>query len=136
MITLTFPIKPLAKQSYRHNRNGMRYLDPAVIGFRDAVKWMSVQQLPPDHKLLDHAVKVCIDYVFQFTKSLPAATRRQICEGNMLIYKPTKPDLDNLTKAIFDALNGVVWVDDALVVSLTANKWYGDRDQITVNIEL
>jgi Holliday junction resolvase RusA-like endonuclease len=33
-----------------------------------------------------------------------------------------KPDLDNLTKTILDALNGIAWVDDAQVVELKATK--------------
>lgn len=135
MITLTFPLKPLAKQSYRSTRTGHGYLASDVVAFRDAVKWMAVQQLP-SHNLIETPISVTLRFVFQAPKSLPAALRRQISEGSTSIHKSTKPDIDNLTKAIFDALNGVVWVDDALVVSLTANKWYGDRDQITVNIEL
>ena len=32
----------------------------------------------------------------------------------------TKPDADNVAKAIADACNGVVWVDDAQVVELSS----------------
>lgn len=34
-----------------------------------------------------------------------------------------RPDLDNLTK-LMDALNGIVWVDDAQVVEIRARKVY------------
>lgn len=33
-----------------------------------------------------------------------------------------RPDLDNLVKAVLDALNGVLWLDDAQVVLLSAAK--------------
>lgn len=33
-----------------------------------------------------------------------------------------KPDVDNLTKALFDALNGVAWVDDSQVWSKQVDK--------------
>lgn len=36
----------------------------------------------------------------------------------------TKPDLDKLVRAVFDALTGVVWVDDNQVVRVDARKRY------------
>jgi Holliday junction resolvase RusA-like endonuclease len=38
--------------------------------------------------------------------------------------KTTKPDLDNLGKAILDALNEIAYNDDGQVCRLTVEKWY------------
>jgi len=36
-----------------------------------------------------------------------------------------KPDLDNLLKAVMDAMTGVqIWEDDALVYKIASEKWY------------
>lgn len=35
-------------------------------------------------------------------------------------------DIDNLEKAVLDAANGILWVDDAQIVSLTSTKDYAD----------
>lgn len=41
-------------------------------------------------------------------------------------YPASKPDLDKLVRAVFDALTGIVWADDALAVEMTARKlWAG-----------
>lgn len=41
----------------------------------------------------------------------------------------SKPDLDNLLKAVMDALTGVrVWRDDAQVVTISASKSYAPKD--------
>ena len=40
----------------------------------------------------------------------------------------TKPDVDKLSRAILDALTGVVWKDDSQVVELRARKQYGVAD--------
>ena len=41
--------------------------------------------------------------------------------------KPTgKPDLDKLTRAVLDALTGLVWGDDSQVVRLIVSKHYAD----------
>jgi crossover junction endodeoxyribonuclease RusA len=39
-------------------------------------------------------------------------------------YPTAKPDLDKLTRAVKDALTGVLWQDDAQVVLLIAQKVY------------
>jgi Holliday junction resolvase RusA-like endonuclease len=50
--------------------------------------------------------------------------------------KPTKKsDIDNYCKAIFDGMNGIVFVDDSLVVSLHATKVYGTIGMVEVMIK-
>lgn len=58
---------------------------------------------------------------------LSAATDGQIA--------PTvKPDADNVAKAIKDALNGVVWVDDCQVVILSIQKAYSITPGVLVQV--
>lgn len=38
--------------------------------------------------------------------------------------KTTKPDLDNIGKAVLDALNDIAYNDDGQVCRLTVEKWY------------
>jgi len=51
-------------------------------------------------------------------------------------WVPTTPDLDNLEKSVLDALNGVAYTDDRLVVAKSSSKRYvksGDpRVELTV----
>lgn len=44
------------------------------------------------------------------------------------------PDTDKLCRAVFDAIRGIIYVDDAQVVKLTARKMYGlpERAEITL----
>jgi Holliday junction resolvase RusA-like endonuclease len=39
-----------------------------------------------------------------------------------------KPDIDNLQKAVFDALNGVAWKDDAAIWCVHADKYIAGGD--------
>ena len=43
-------------------------------------------------------------------------------------------DIDNHIKAILDALNGVVWLDDSLITSVTARKVQSADEGITVEV--
>lgn len=43
------------------------------------------------------------------------------------IYPFVRPDLDKLCRAVLDALTGIAYKDDQQVVTLNANKIYGER---------
>jgi len=45
-----------------------------------------------------------------------------------------KPDVDNYVKLLFDALTGIVWLDDAQVTDLHVSKRFGARDEVIVTI--
>lgn len=50
--------------------------------------------------------------------------------------KPSgRPDLDNLLKAAKDALNGIVWLDDAQVVEVEAVKRYSAFPRVTAKVQ-
>jgi len=37
-------------------------------------------------------------------------------------WKGTKPDVDNILKAVMDAGNGIVWLDDVQIASVTLDR--------------
>jgi Holliday junction resolvase RusA-like endonuclease len=45
------------------------------------------------------------------------------------IKHTVKPDIDNLQKAVMDALSGLLFVDDRQVYSVLAWKWYSSKDE-------
>ena len=47
---------------------------------------------------------------------------------------PGKPDLDNVAKAVLDALNGVIYLDDKQVVRLVAEKKYSFDPRVEVYV--
>jgi len=53
------------------------------------------------------------------------------------VFKETKPDLlDNLFKGFADALNGIVWQDDALIsYCKEIYKIYGEHPGIQLEVE-
>ena len=51
------------------------------------------------------------------------------------IYPTTKPDVDNVEKAVFDAINGVVWRDDVVVVDVVKRKRYSAHPGLSVTVE-
>ena len=62
-------------------------------------------------------------------------------EVNINLYrkrKPTDPrfgDIDNHLKNILDALNGVIWKDDRLILNLCCTKNFSDNPKIIIDVE-
>lgn len=50
------------------------------------------------------------------------------------ILPTTKPDTDNVVKAIFDGMNGVVWRDDVQAVDLRVRKRYAEAPRVVVRV--
>jgi Holliday junction resolvase RusA-like endonuclease len=50
------------------------------------------------------------------------------------VHATTKPDIDNVEKAVADGLNGVVWVDDVQVVAVEKWKLYAETPCVVVQI--
>lgn len=48
-------------------------------------------------------------------------------KSNKREFATTKPDVDNIIKAVFDGLNGIAFDDDKQVVDITACKLYCDN---------
>lgn len=49
-------------------------------------------------------------------------------------YPTTKPDTVKLTRAVEDALTGIIWRDDSQVVDHVLSKRYGPRFETTVKV--
>lgn len=82
--------------------------------------------------LIDGPASVHLDIVCQVPASWSQKKRVQALAGT--VYPTTKPDIDNVEKAIFDGLNGVVWRDDVQVVEVRKRKRYGDTPGVLVTI--
>lgn len=80
--------------------------------------------------LISSPVSVAMVLVFGIPESWSKKKRAQAQAQE--IWPTTKPDMDNVVKAVFDAINGVVWVDDVQVVNLAVVKSYGDQPAVHV----
>lgn len=78
-------------------------------------------------------LQVRIEFYMQHPKSFTKKKIQAIEDG--LLKHTVKPDLDNLTKALLDALNDIAWHDDAQIVDLQIRKEYTTGDgYINLNI--
>lgn len=69
-------------------------------------------------------VILILEIIHGIPDSWPKWKHAMALDGKMLPV--TKPDGDNVEKAVKDALNGVAWIDDTQVVGTIKVKRYGD----------
>lgn len=84
-----------------------------------------------EHGILE-ADSLMID--MEFVMPIPQSLSKK--KQTELVATPhtKKPDLDNLVKAVLDALNGVAFVDDSRISNINASKEYGREPSVWIGI--
>lgn len=113
-----YDLKPIPKGRPRFSTvTHTTYTPKRTADYEDAVAWHYKAYDGTMHK---GPLQLTVRFYFRGDKSKPH----------------TKvPDLDNLLKALMDAINGVAWEDDKQVTSIIASKHYADADGIVFNVE-
>ena len=78
---------------------------------------------------------VLISIIAGFTPPTSLSKKKQIeCLDNK-IKCIKKPDIDNITKAVMDALNKIAYEDDSQVVEINVTKRYHEQETLFIEIE-
>jgi|TARA_R100001460_G_scaffold24995_1_gene50238 Holliday junction resolvase RusA-like endonuclease len=135
LVTLDIQIKPQAHQSFRFARNGRRYKPKKITDYQNNLRNLVSKQLPNNFEIIQAGSKIkvnYIEYIFSYPKSFSKKKKLEFT------YKTTKPDLqDNLNKAFFDALEGLIYEQDQNIVVINKmSKFYGEQDRIRVEFKV
>lgn len=110
---------PCGQPRHRATRTGRMYLpaDAPIHTFKAAVKaaWVNSGKQPFAQGV---PVAVSLTAYFPRPKSKQYKKRPQLSEP-----VTSKPDCDNVAKAVLDALNSFAWHDDSQVCKLHVEKW-------------
>lgn len=131
-----FDIEPVEQARPRATRmgKGIRLYDPKKVSIFKRQLGMLARQQMLDRGLepYDGPLEVCMEFYRPVQASISRKERSRRLSG---AHRPTvKPDLDNYIKSTSDALNGILWVDDNLIISLEAKKFYAERPHLIVEI--
>lgn len=131
-----FDIDPVEQARPRATRfgKGIRLYDPEKVTiFKRQLGLLAKQQmLDRGLEPFNGPLEVCMEFYRPFQASLSQKERARRLSG---VHRPTvKPDLDNYIKSTSDALNGIIWIDDNLIVSLEAKKFYAEQPHLTVEV--
>ena len=130
MSKTTFEIlgQPVAKQRPRMTRNGRAYTPAKTIAFEKAVRSTATPHFPAP---LRGPVKLAVWATF----APPKSWTKKKAAANLNRSHIQRPDLDNVAKAVCDALNGLAYDDDNQVAAIEARKVWGPIARTVVTIE-
>lgn len=137
-ITLKFEnLIPMPVQSIRGGRYGF-YQPKKVTDYKELIRNMAYTQLPDDWTPFTTAVKVIyLQYSFPIPQSMPKMLKEAILLDKNIVYRAKRPDLeDNLFKGLADALSGLIWEDDSIIVeSNLIRKVYAEIPGIVMELQ-
>lgn len=123
-ILITIPGAARAKQRARvavRGRFASAYTPKETVNAEAWVKHCAVEQA--GQPCLEGPLSLAVEIVVAVAESW--SNKRRLAALDGAIFPTGKPDIDNCFKLIADALNGVIWRDDAQIVSLRVTKRYG-----------
>ena len=133
-LTFTIPGQPVAKGRPKFARQGgfvRAYTPEKTVAYETLVKLAAGEAMAGAAPMQGPLALLLLLYV-QIPKSTTKRDRAAIEAGRFLPTK--KPDIDNVLKAITDAMNGIVYLDDAQIVTVTVTKIYADTPRAEVRV--
>lgn len=83
--------------------------------------------------ILEGPIEANIKAYFSTPKSVSKRIKNEML--NNFIGHTTKPDTDNVCKAILDALNGVAYKDDSQIIRMKSEKLYSEIPRIEIELK-
>ncbi len=131
-IQFVVPGQPVAKARPKAARRGKfitMYTPIKTVNYEGLVAH-SASVAMAGRSLIQGAVSVELDIRLQIPESWSKKKQKMAVDG--LIAATKRSDIDNITKGIFDGMNGVVWRDDGQVVEAMQRKRYAEIPGVVV----
>ena len=134
MISFTVPGAPQGKGRPRVGNvaGRARMFTPQKTVAYEGLVAHAAQHAMAGQALLDEPVACNVFIDAPVPASWSGKKQRAALAGEVL--PASKPDADNVVKAVFDGLNGVLWRDDVLVVDLRVRKRYSATPSVRVEV--
>ena len=134
MVHFEIEITPVAKGRPRYARRGnfvQTYTPTKTREYEDVIRENAKMAMG-----MSDPLETPLNVYLCFGMPIPSSTPKKALESylNGSVRHTKKPDLDNLGKAVLDAMNGVVYLDDNQIVRLTIEKKYSKLPFVSVSV--
>ena len=134
-LEFTIPGAPKGKQRprvCRINGRSITYTPKQTVEYENQIR--SIYFKVANFKFERHIpLEIAILALFELPKNVSKKVRALMLNGEIL---PTKrPDGDNIIKIVLDALNGLVYHDDAQICKINFTKKYAEKPETKVLIK-
>ena len=127
--SFTVPGEVVGSARPRVTRNGT-YLPKKTREYRKRIQGAFIASCGGRVSPIPKGAPVALNITVQ--RALPKSRPRKI-ESE---HDTFKPDVDNITKNVMDALNGMAWVDDSQVVMQSIRKMDRRRTEEYIHVEI
>ncbi len=122
--------EPRGKGRPRFTRAGHAYTPKDTAAYEAALAQACRSQCGGVFFGAGDPVLLRVDAYFGIPKRANRVARQDMLSGRLRPVR--RPDVDNIGKAVADALNGVLYRDDAQLVEVRVCKWYGEQPRVEV----
>lgn len=131
-IRFSVPGEPVGKGRPRFTKSGHTYTPQKTRDYEEFIRNCFYLQNGSMRFCENIPLNISIDACCAIPKNASKKKREAMINGQILPTK--KPDVDNITKIVLDALNGVAYYDDKQIVAVRCVKFYGDEPYVAVKI--
>lgn len=139
MIIVQLEVKPIPQPRPKARRLGNKAIQiytpnsTAIKEYKGLIARAVQEKLPEGWKRDGFVAMVDLNFFLSSTTNPCQLDDSNIGHQRNSFFRShsSKPDVDNLTKPILDALNGIVWDDDGQVAHLNVGKYYCPVKEVT-----
>lgn len=132
-LTFTVEGEAIPQGRPRFTRNGHAYDPEKSRDYKERVAFAASWAMRGQEAFPKEIPLKCVIAIWQKMPKRFTKKQKELAENEFL--RPTvKPDLDNIVKAITDAMNGIVYADDAQIVDLVCGKYYAQEPRVLVKV--
>ncbi|EAC8477266.1 RusA family crossover junction endodeoxyribonuclease [Listeria monocytogenes] len=130
--TINIPPEPQGRPRFRNvGKFTQTYDPPKSKAYKKKVAQVAKMYAPSTP--IDAPVRIKLTFYVSIPSSKSKAWKQRALTGQEV--PSVRPDIDNYTKAILDALNGLIFSDDGRIVEMQVFKRYSDHPRTEVVIE-
>ena len=125
--------EPRGKGRPRFTKNNRPYTPKETVEYEKQIARCFQQQCPRVFFPEGEPIDLRITAYYQIPKSYSKKKKQAMRDRQ--IRPRTKPDADNIYKAVADACNKVAYFDDSQIVDAQVRKFYSDEPRLVITIQ-
>lgn len=129
---MMIPFAPVPKGRPKFTRTGHAYTPKKTAEYEKKVSEYYKYKCNWEPEMFEGPIKVIMSFQMPIPESFTKKRKQAIMDGDN--RHTSIPDLDNLAKAVLDALNGIAFKDDSQISSMRLAKYYSSYPGVRLKI--